>query len=99
MDAALGITNENDTDLLRVRIQDGLKGELCSLGQGFTLIQDEETGGGFRFRSPIHTEKGKYFLTNGLQTALVGGVHGNTHERLSVSPDAIHEPRGARCFS
>ena len=98
MDAALGITNENHADLLRVRIQDRLKGELCGLRQGFTFVQDKETGGGFRLGSPIHTEKGKYFLTNGLQTALIGGIHGNTHERLSVSPDAVHEPRGARCF-
>jgi len=80
MDATLGITNENDANLLRVRIQDGLKRELRRFRQGFTFVQDKEARRRFRIRSPIHAKKGKYFLTNGLQTALIRGIHGNAHE-------------------
>ena len=67
--------------------------------QCLTFIQDEKPRGRILFGAPIHGQEGEDFLTDRFQATFVGGIHGNTHERLAIPPYLIHEPGGARCFT
>jgi len=99
MDAALGITDEDDTQVSGMGGQHGLERELGGFGQRLAFVQNKKTGGGVLLVAPVHGEKGKHLLPDGFKAPLICRIHRHTHEGFAVSPYVLHKPRRTCCFA